>query len=43
MQHVYNSKATRKTDAFAFGVLVLKIVTGKRAVGRDVQFGHVTD
>jgi len=42
-EYIYNGKATRKTDVFAFGVLVLEIVTGKRAVGRDVQFGHVTD
>ncbi|XP_002461030.2 L-type lectin-domain containing receptor kinase IX.1 [Sorghum bicolor] len=42
-EYVYNGKATRKTDIFAFGVLVLEIVTGKRAVGKDVQFGHVTD
>ena len=42
-EYIYGGKATRKTDVFAFGVLVLEIVTGKRAVGRDVQFGHVTD
>ncbi|RLM58718.1 L-type lectin-domain containing receptor kinase IX.1-like [Panicum miliaceum] len=42
-EYVYSGKATRKTDVFAFGVLVLEIVTGKRAVGTDVQFGHVTD
>nr|TKW30203.1 hypothetical protein SEVIR_2G020100v2 [Setaria viridis] len=43
-EYIYNGRATRKTDVFAFGVLVLEIVTGKRAVGRDdVQFGHVTD
>ena len=28
---------------FTFGLLVLEIIMGKRAVGRDVQFGHVTD
>jgi len=42
-EYVYSGRATRKTDIFAFGVLVLEIVTGKRAVGRDVQFGHVID
>ncbi|CAL5077866.1 unnamed protein product [Urochloa decumbens] len=43
-EYIYSGKATRKSDVFAFGVLVLEIVTGKRAVGRDVvQFGHVTD
>ncbi|CAN6209178.1 unnamed protein product [Urochloa humidicola] len=43
-EYIYGGKATRKTDVFAFGVLVLEIVTGKRAVGRDMlQFGHVTD
>ncbi|RCV09375.1 hypothetical protein SETIT_2G022500v2 [Setaria italica] len=43
-EYIYNGRATRKTDVFAFGVLVLEIVAGKRAVGRDdVQFGHVTD
>lgn len=42
-EYVYNGRATRMTDVFAFGVLVLEIVTGRRAVGRDVQFGHVTD
>ncbi|WVZ61632.1 hypothetical protein U9M48_011480 [Paspalum notatum var. saurae] len=45
-EYIYSGKATRKTDVFAFGVLVLEIVTGKRAVGKDVQrfgFGHVTD
>ncbi|WVZ61634.1 hypothetical protein U9M48_011482 [Paspalum notatum var. saurae] len=45
-EYIYSGKATRKTDVFAFGVLVLEIVTGKRAVGKDVQrlgAGHVTD
>ncbi|CAL5089760.1 unnamed protein product [Urochloa decumbens] len=43
-EYMYSGKATRKTDVFAFGVLILEIVTGKRAVGRDImQFGHVTD
>ncbi|WVZ49382.1 hypothetical protein U9M48_000749 [Paspalum notatum var. saurae] len=44
-EYIYSGKATRKTDVFAFGVLVLEIVTGRRAVGRDVQQfgGHVMD
>ncbi|KAJ1265619.1 hypothetical protein BS78_08G090500 [Paspalum vaginatum] len=44
-EYIYSGKATRKTDVFAFGVLVLEIVTGKKAVGRDVvQFGgHIMD
>ncbi|KAJ1257163.1 hypothetical protein BS78_K195600 [Paspalum vaginatum] len=44
-EYIYSGKATTKTDVFAFGVLVLEVVTGRRAVGRDVlQFGgHVMD
>lgn len=39
-EYIYSGKATTKTDIFAFGVLVLEIVTGNRAIA---QVGHVTD
>ncbi|PUZ58142.1 hypothetical protein GQ55_5G486200 [Panicum hallii var. hallii] len=40
-EYVHSGKATTKSDIFAFGVLILEIVTGKAAV--DAQFCHVTD
>ncbi|RLN24807.1 hypothetical protein C2845_PM07G00970 [Panicum miliaceum] len=40
-EYVHSGKATTKSDIFAFGVLILEIVTGKVAV--DAQFCHVTD
>ncbi|KAL6650255.1 hypothetical protein ACP70R_009180 [Stipagrostis hirtigluma subsp. patula] len=42
-EYIHSWKATTKTDIFAFGVLILQIVTGKPAVSRDGQFGHITD
>ncbi|XP_039852076.1 probable L-type lectin-domain containing receptor kinase S.5 [Panicum virgatum] len=40
-EYVQSGKATTKSDIFAFGVLILEIVTGKVAV--DAQFCHLTD
>ncbi|KAL6885566.1 hypothetical protein ACP4OV_010345 [Aristida adscensionis] len=44
-EYVHSGKATRKTDIFAFGVLILEIVTGKPAVLKIVRdkSGHITD
>uniref|UniRef100_A0A0E0NA19 Protein kinase domain-containing protein n=1 Tax=Oryza rufipogon TaxID=4529 RepID=A0A0E0NA19_ORYRU len=41
--YAINLKATQQTDVYAFGVLVLEIVTGKKAMLNDAQFGHITD
>uniref|UniRef100_A0A0D3F0W8 Protein kinase domain-containing protein n=1 Tax=Oryza barthii TaxID=65489 RepID=A0A0D3F0W8_9ORYZ len=42
--YAINLKATQQTDVYAFGVLVLEIVTGKKAMlMNDAQFGHITD
>ncbi|CAL5036050.1 unnamed protein product [Urochloa decumbens] len=40
-EYVLSGKATTKSDIFAFGVLILEIVTGKMAV--NMQCSHVTD
>ncbi|WVZ83384.1 hypothetical protein U9M48_030542 [Paspalum notatum var. saurae] len=40
-EYIQSGKATTKSDIFAFGVLILEIVTGKAAV--DAQFRHLTD
>nr|CAB3483867.1 unnamed protein product [Digitaria exilis] len=40
-EYIYTGKATTKSDIFAFGVLILEIVTGKTAV--SMQFSHVSD
>ena len=40
-EYIQSGKATTKSDIFAFGVLILEIVTGKVAV--DAQFCHLTD
>ncbi|WVZ83335.1 hypothetical protein U9M48_030495 [Paspalum notatum var. saurae] len=40
-EYIISGKATSKSDVFAFGVLVLEIITGKLAV--DAQFRHITD
>nr|CAB3476183.1 unnamed protein product [Digitaria exilis] len=40
-EYIHSGKATTKSDIFAFGVLVLEIVTGKMAV--DAQHCHLTD
>ncbi|OEL35986.1 putative L-type lectin-domain containing receptor kinase S.5 [Dichanthelium oligosanthes] len=39
-EYIHSGKATTKSDIFAFGVLILEIVTGKVAVA---QFCHITD
>ncbi|CAN6270834.1 unnamed protein product, partial [Urochloa humidicola] len=41
-EYILSGKATTKSDVFAFGVLILEIVTGKTAVNNK-QFSHVTD
>ncbi|WVZ83333.1 hypothetical protein U9M48_030494 [Paspalum notatum var. saurae] len=40
-EYILSGKATSKSDIFAFGVLILEIITGKLAV--DAQFRHITD
>ncbi|KAF8663031.1 hypothetical protein HU200_055622 [Digitaria exilis] len=40
-EYIHSGKATTKSDIFAFGVLVLEIVTGKVAV--DAQHHHLAD
>lgn len=40
-EYIQSGKATTKSDVFAFGVLILEIVTGKVAVNK--HFDHVTD
>jgi len=40
-EYILSGKATSKSDVFAFGVLILEIITGKLAV--DAQFRHITD
>ncbi|KAF8704911.1 hypothetical protein HU200_031153 [Digitaria exilis] len=40
-EYIHSGKATTKSDIFAFGVLVLEIVTGKIAV--DAQHRHLAD
>ncbi|KAJ1269886.1 hypothetical protein BS78_06G012600 [Paspalum vaginatum] len=40
-EYILSGKATSKSDVFAFGVLILEIITGKMAV--DAQFRHITD
>ncbi|KAJ1255076.1 hypothetical protein BS78_K292600 [Paspalum vaginatum] len=40
-EYIISGKATSKSDVFAFGVLILEIITGKLAV--DAQFRHITD
>uniref|UniRef100_J3LV71 Protein kinase domain-containing protein n=1 Tax=Oryza brachyantha TaxID=4533 RepID=J3LV71_ORYBR len=41
--YAMNCKATKQTDIYAFGVLVLEIVTGRKAMLNDAQFVHITD
>ncbi len=41
--YAMNFKATQQTDVYAFGVLVLEIVTGKKALQNDAQFDHLID
>lgn len=41
-EYLHSCKATTKSDIFAFGVIVLEIITGKRAV-KNPQFSHITD
>ncbi|CAO2199111.1 unnamed protein product [Urochloa humidicola] len=40
-EYIHSGKATTKSDIFAFGVLILEIVTGKVAI--DAQYRHITD
>ncbi|CAL4951747.1 unnamed protein product [Urochloa decumbens] len=40
-EYIHSGKATTKLDIFAFGVLILEIVTGKVAI--DAQYRHITD
>ncbi|KAH7298112.1 hypothetical protein KP509_25G027200 [Ceratopteris richardii] len=34
-EHAYTSKATQKTDIYSYGVVLLELVTGKKAVDRE--------
>ncbi|WVZ83361.1 hypothetical protein U9M48_030519, partial [Paspalum notatum var. saurae] len=40
-EYILSGKATSKSDVFAFGVLILEIITGKLAL--DAQSRHITD
>ncbi|CAO2204551.1 unnamed protein product [Urochloa humidicola] len=40
-EYIHSGKATTKSDIFAFGVLILEIITGKVAI--DAQHRHITD
>ncbi|CAL4978003.1 unnamed protein product [Urochloa decumbens] len=40
-EYIHSGKATTKSDIFAFGVLILEIVTGKVAI--DAQHRHIKD
>lgn len=43
-EYACSYRATRETDIYAFDVVVLEIVTGRRALDRDVSSeGHITD
>ncbi|CAO2041707.1 unnamed protein product [Urochloa humidicola] len=41
-EHVINYKATRQTDIYAFGVVILEIVTGKRNMHVPADDVHIT-
>lgn len=41
-EYVVNYKATRQTDIFAFGVVILEIVTGKKHMQVPADDGHIT-
>jgi interleukin-1 receptor-associated kinase 1 len=41
-EYVVNYKATRQTDIFAFGVVILEIVTGKKNMQVPADDGHIT-
>ncbi|GJN36311.1 hypothetical protein PR202_gb25158 [Eleusine coracana subsp. coracana] len=41
-EYVVNYKATRQTDIFAFGVVILEIVTGKKNMHVPADDGHIT-
>ena len=36
-EYPVSHKATRKTDVYAFGVLILEVVTGKRSLGEAIE------
>lgn len=41
-EYVINYKATRQTDTYAFGVVILEIVTGKKNTHVPTDDGHIT-
>ncbi|KAF8749614.1 hypothetical protein HU200_012632 [Digitaria exilis] len=41
-EYIINYKATRQTDIYAFGVVILEIVTGKKTTHVPTDDGHIT-
>ncbi|KAF8647668.1 hypothetical protein HU200_065306 [Digitaria exilis] len=41
-EYIINYKATRQTDIYAFGVVILEIVTGKKNTHVPTDDGHIT-